>query len=108
MQSSDEFGEGRVLKPTKCMTNSKCIAAELSRKCDYSHSHIPLWGKRAKMAEIYPKKLCIAALKGLWRQLEQDHQLTKDGNLNVVVHEEDRIEEDRRDEFSMMTYPDSL
>ena len=99
MMSSDEFGEGHVLKPTICLTNSECIASILSKKCDYSHRHIPLWGRRAKMAEIYPKDLCMAILQGLRKPLEQDHHTNQDGTLNVVVHDEDRIEEDRWDEF---------
>ena len=51
------------------------------------------------MAEIYPEELCKAILEGLRRQLRQDQHTNQDGNLNVVVHDEDRLSEDRWDEF---------
>ena len=47
---------GPVLKPTGFLTNSKCIAKELSQRCPTDHEHVPLVGGRAAAAAIYPHK----------------------------------------------------
>ena len=99
MVSEDEDGIGHIRKPTKFMTNSECLAAQLEKKCVQDHRHIPLWGKRAKAAEIYPRGLCEAILRGLRNQLIQDGNMNMDGTLAPVLHEEDRMSDDRWDEF---------
>ena len=59
-------------KPTKWLTNSGCVAARLSARCDGSHSHQPLVGGRASAAQVYPPELCRAIAAGLADQLRAD------------------------------------
>ena len=66
---------GPVLKPTGFLTNSKCIAKELSQRCTRDHEHVPLVGGRAAAAAIYPHKLCAAICKGLAAQIRADDGL---------------------------------
>ena len=58
-------GKGPAQKPTKFMTNSPCIAKELSRRCPNrmthsakAHKHVHLMNGRAKAAQEYPSALC--------------------------------------------------
>ena len=43
MESSDEHGSGAVRKPTGFMTNSKCIARELSLLCENRPNELKVW-----------------------------------------------------------------
>ena len=64
--------EKLVKKPIGFLTNSWCIAKELERRCDKSHSHFSLMEGRAKDAAMYPPRLCQAVCKGLQAQKEYD------------------------------------
>ena len=57
-------------KRTKFMTNSPCIAEELSKRCKGHHVHQELINGRAKAAAVYPEPLCKAICIGLMRELE--------------------------------------
>ena len=72
MKTWDKTGKlgARARKRTKFMTNSPCIAEELSRRCKGEHVHQPLVDGRAKDAAIYPEPLCRAICVGLIRELE--------------------------------------
>ena len=60
-------------KPTKFMTNSRTLGAELKRKCDNSHEHQPLVDGRAKAAARYPEGLCRAICRGIVKlKMERD------------------------------------
>ena len=72
---------GPVLKPTGFLTNSKCIAKELSQICTRYHEHVPLVGGRSAAAAIYPHKLCAAICKGLAAQIRADEGLRIDTPL---------------------------
>eukprot|EP00973_Karenia_brevis_P017801 2445554-Karenia_brevis.AAC.1 len=80
-----------ALKPTSFMTNSPCIAEELSKRCEnYSnpkhlwHKHISLTNGRAKAAQVYPKELCRSICRGLNRQQKLDEaNLFMIGSLEV-------------------------
>eukprot|EP00973_Karenia_brevis_P077440 10759222-Karenia_brevis.AAC.1 len=61
------------------MTNSPCIAEELSKRCEnYNnprhlwHKHISLTNGRAKAAQVHPKELCRSICRGLNRQKKLD------------------------------------
>ena len=69
---------GFALKPIGFLTNSKCIARELSKRCARDHEHVPLVGGRAAAAAIYPKRLCGAICKELADQLREDAGTTID------------------------------
>ena len=85
MVSTDEQGEGLVLKPTTMMTNSIEIQRELDRQCDrVSHRHVHLTGGRAKDAAIYPKALCRAVCRGTAKQMELDAADLMSVKLEVV------------------------
>ena len=59
-------------KRTKFMTNSQCMAEELSKRCRGEHAHQALEGGRAKEARIYPEELCEAMVRGVIRQMEDN------------------------------------
>ena len=63
-----------ALKPTKFLTNSELMAAQLSRRCSKDHVHQPLVGGRCKNAAMYPSKLVRSILKGVALQAEADAQ----------------------------------
>ena len=73
MSGRDHHGPGLVLKPTKFLTSSLAIAAELNRKCIGGHRHISSLnaGGFAQFA-IYLPALCHAIAKGLAKQLKAD------------------------------------
>ena len=58
---------GLARKPTRFASNSRYMLEELSCKCDRSHEHVPLEGRRARMAAIYPFELLLAILRGIAR-----------------------------------------
>ena len=64
--------ERSAKKPTGFLTNSWCIAKELSLRCDGSHQHFGLMENRAKAAAVYPKGLCQAVCRGIRAQKEYD------------------------------------
>ena len=63
-------------KPTGFLTNSWCIAKELSRRCDKSHKHFSLMESRAQAAAEYPKQLCQAVCRGIQAQKDYDKKGT--------------------------------
>ena len=70
-------GESRpAMKPTGFLTNSWCVARELTKRCPGNHKHFSLMEGRAKLAEQYPKKLCQAICKGVSEQKTYDKQGT--------------------------------
>ena len=73
MSGRDQNGPGVVLKPTKFLTDSPAIAAELNRQCIGGHRHISTLnaGGLAQFA-IYLPALCHAIATGLARQLKAD------------------------------------
>ena len=68
-------------KRTKFMTNSPCIAEELSRRCKGQHVHQQLMDGRATEAAIYPEPLCRAICVGLIREMKRNPttQIPNDG-----------------------------
>ena len=69
-----------VRKETLWMTNSLQIALELQGTCENVlkgkevHRHVQLVGeRRAKAAQIYPKELVEAIVRGLKKELEMNH-----------------------------------
>jgi len=87
MKSKDENGEGLVLKPTGWLTNCEEVAKEVARTCTNLkgrkigelHRHVTLVSGRAKAAEVYPRALCRAILRGLRRQLTKDGVMEENG-----------------------------
>ena len=54
-----------AMKPTRFMTSSPQMAAELGQRCDRSHVHQQLVGGRAAKAAFYPLGLIRAILNGI-------------------------------------------
>ena len=52
MQSSNEFGPGKVKKPTGFLTNSSLLADCLNHKCLGGHQHVQLVGGRARACQV--------------------------------------------------------
>ena len=74
-------GQGELMKPTRFMTNSLCIAQSMNRRCPnrmthgtHKHEHVILLDGRAKAAQTYPNELCRAIRKGIVKQIEADRQ----------------------------------
>ena len=84
MMAQDDEGQwGHVRKETLWLTNSEEIARELQGVCNNyvpgaePHRHVHLVGaSRAKAAQVYPRELCEAILRGLKNQLERDHSIS--------------------------------
>ena len=86
-------------KPTKILTNSPCIAAQLQRRCPGNESHAngrhaSLFSGVAKQAQVHPPGLCDAICKGLAEQIRMDQQgqfylatVTLDGAKATSKHE---------------------
>ena len=72
MKSSDEQGEGPVLKPTGFMTNSMEVAKALDKRCPGCPRHVHLMSGRAAACQVYPKGLCRAVCKGVIQQARHD------------------------------------
>ena len=77
---------------TKFMTNSPCIAEELSRRCKGQHVHQQLMDGRAKEAAIYPEPLCRAICVGLIRDMRKETQQIR--SIMAVRHDDKIQEED--------------
>jgi len=80
-----------AIKITKFMTNSPCIAEELSRRCKGQHVHQQLMDGRAKEAAIYPEPLCRAICVGLIREMKKATQQLR--SLMTVRHDTKITEE---------------
>lgn len=65
MKTLDEHGNEFVYKPTQFRTSSPLIAARSERKCDRTHVHVQLQGKRTQQAAIYPNRLIDVTTKGI-------------------------------------------
>ena len=71
----DEKGgdRGLVKKPTGFLTSARHVAAQLDVQCKQNHDHVNLMGGRAAEAQIYPKELCDAIVRGVVRQKKADN-----------------------------------
>ena len=79
-----------AMKPTRFMTNSLFMQAQLGKRCDHSHSHQQLVGGRARDAAFYPLPLVEAILQGIANQADDDHRARleieeKIATVNAVV-----------------------
>ena len=75
----DMKGQALAKKPTKFLTNSPCIASQLRRTCEGTHTHpnhrhANLFGGVAKFAQVYPPALCEAICCGLKEQVDLDRR----------------------------------
>ena len=98
MSGRDHHGPGLVLKPTKFLTSSPCIAAQLARSCSGGHRHISSLnaGGLAQFA-IYPPALCHAIATGLAQQRKADSRARRTTRTDIptlALCEEDADEED--------------
>ena len=59
MTTADGSITAPAMKPTRFMTNSRCLSRTLSLRCDGKHTHLQVVNVRAHKAEIYPAKLCV-------------------------------------------------
>ena len=61
-------------KPTKFLTNSAMMAAQLTKRCKRDHVHQSLGGGRCRDAAFYPAPLVRAVLKGMVLPTQQYHR----------------------------------
>ena len=60
------------LKPTGFLTAPDTVKHELAKRCPGDHLHSPLEGGQwTKRAQVWPKRLCQAILKGFITELEE-------------------------------------
>ena len=64
--------DAKAMKPTRFMSNSKCILERLECRCDGTHEHQPLTQGRAEAAARYPKKMCDIIVEGIKEQMKAD------------------------------------
>ena len=84
MKLKDDNGEEQyVRKETLWLTNSEAIANELKGVCDNVlhgqeiHRHVKLiGGQRAKAAQVYPKALVEAILRGLQKEVRRAKKIS--------------------------------
>ena len=86
-----------IKKPTGFMTNSTAVAAALARRCQGTGGrcsrpqggrHQQCSGQHARDAQVYPKGLCRAVLRGVTEQLRLD-DLLKPGCYGIQVADDD-------------------
>ena len=86
-----------IRKATSFMSNSPYILGELQRKCQGRHGqcsrkeggkHALCMGRAARLAAIFPLRLCTAILRGFSKQLTHDG-IIKPGSVGLHVVEED-------------------
>ena len=86
-----------VKKPSGFLTNSPCVAHSLNKRCKglagmcsrpLGGRHEICSGKVASDAQVYPRGLCRAVLKGVTEQLRSDG-LIKQGCYGVQVADDD-------------------
>ena len=85
LMTQDTWGEGFAMKPTKFLTNSIAIQANLSRRCCGGHRHIPLLGGKAKAAGICPTPLLDSILDATHMEAQRgrEENLMLLGRLDV-------------------------
>lgn len=87
-------GGGLNQKPTRWITNSYEVARELQRRCNHQHEHVHLMGGKAHGAEVYPKELCRAVLRGVRRHLKAPALHVEFEDLQeIFVGEDEDLEE---------------
>ena len=84
LESRDREGVGPARKTTRIITNLCGAEKYLTTRCDRSHRHVELLNGRAKAAQIYPQKLCMAFLKALKLHL----QLAENARLEALLDPE--------------------
>ena len=87
LMSRDKDGESFAKKPTTFLTNSLEMQKSLSKKCTSTHRHVHLMEGRASAAQVYPKGLCRAIVRGTRKQLRADR-----GNLVSMKCQDDESE----------------
>ena len=59
MVAANSDGPGLVRKPTGWLSNSSALLDELALRCTGHPHHVPLQGRLAREAAIYPQQLCF-------------------------------------------------
>ena len=98
MKLRDRDGIAPVYKPTGWCSNSRHVLKHMHRLCTRSHRHADLQNGRAKHAAIYPRKLCLAILRGLKDQLGECglSNLNGVGTVNEEIsYEHENVDRER-------------
>ena len=94
----DRQGFAPVFKPTGWCSNSQHVLNHMHKLCDRTHRHASLQNGLAKHAAIYPKRLCLAILRGIKDQLVSDGLSGLNGLHGVgTVNEEMSYSEEMSD-----------
>ena len=97
---TDVEGEhGLVSKATIFMTKSYEVASRLYRQCTAEHrekfKHLPIFGERARLAQIYPPALCQAVTAVIKAQkLVDETPLCSMDLLDLGIAEDDLCQPD--------------
>ena len=87
--------KGYNYKPTGILVNSPHLAKRMSRRCPGNHTHSPLFGGKAKKAQVYTPEFCLEVVKGLLDQLREDYvQRGAEVFASEAVEPEDDPEEE--------------
>ena len=90
MWSVKAWEDTRLQKTFRISTNSACIGAHLSRRCDGSHTHMRVEGKDTKLSEDYTPSFAQALHVGWVAQLHalaaaQGPALPRTGSLALIA-----------------------
>lgn len=116
LKARDQEREGPARKSIGCMTNSVCIAQQLSQRCPNKagyqvHRHVRLEDGRTKQAQVYPKELCKAICLGIQKQIRADTAgqflLLESGNQNVSSKELMNVSRELETKYQTVEEPQS-
>lgn len=85
VQNSDGL-ETAARKATGFVTSSPSMAMRLNVKCDHTHEHTALHGKKLEMAAFYPADLRLAILRGMRDTADQHAATVIDEDVDMSVH----------------------
>jgi hypothetical protein len=63
---------GLAKKPTRFLSSAGCVLQELGKRCAGDHAHVQLLHNRAAAAAVYPRRLCLAMLRGIAAQRRRE------------------------------------
>ena len=88
MKTQHRGEEGKVSKPTICLTSSPECAKKLGKVCNEEckkDKHIAIWGDRARVAQRYPPGLCKAVVEGVRAEKMRAESDLCEVDINMIM-----------------------
>ena len=79
--------EGKVSKPTRCLTSSPECAKRLGKDCneECKNKNIAIWGDRARVAQRYPPGLCKAVVEDVRAEKMRAESDLCEVDVNMII-----------------------